>query len=768
MRFNTIRRRLLSALLTAAMVLTMAPPALAAECPNGAHTFGPTAVTVPATCHTSGVQKRVCTRCGKAELAETPVDPNNHEAVCTDNGDGLTHAARCPYDGYVNAREAHTFQNGRCAKCLAVNYSDVKISLPENLEIYANLGSTDAKLTLGAVSLTLGGADITGNYTLTYNWYYRGSSVGSGESYTLPASITSQEGEYAYVCFVMAIPKNDVNQRSVNASCTVTVQVRDLISAYAAVKCQDQEYLLSATNSHTTQSVANQIYAAVAARSSAAPSHVVFSAAPASTLGTFSAVAGASYGFSAASGALGSIRFLPGGSATGSFTVNFTAYDVRGGAYPGVLTIHVEQALSSGDIVYTAAKGGVISFDREDFAAFWKRTYSGGSLVSVSFPAMPAAREGALYCGYTSPARPGSPAAAGESYYYAPASASQQPLSMTFVPAPSFTGYAAIPFSAYGYNNQGSAIYLDGSVYLFISDGSIKSISYKAPQGGSVRLASGDFLSVFRTVTGQTGSDFTVQFLSLPASGSLHVSEGGRSVKLTSSNTGRYLFRCGGQAPLLSDVSYTPGSLKEESAAYVVYDGNGQLLYAGSVVFTSAASYTKRFPDVASGDWYYTYVMDLAEAGVIGGFDDGTYMPANEVTYSQALKLIMLAAGYDETAMKAPAGKHWASLYLAAARRDNLVSASVTEAYLDRKISRNVIAEIACKAMKLKSSSLTASPFSDVSMSDSYAPYILSLYEAKIINGTTLSNGQVKYYGVNSIKRSEIAAIIWRIYNYKK
>ena len=44
---------------------------------------------------------------------------------------------------------------------------------------------------------------------------------------------------------------------------------------------------------------------------------------------------------------------------------------------------------------------------------------------------------------------------------------------------------------------------------------------------------------------------------------------------------------------------------------------------------------------------------------------------------------------------------------------------------------------------------------------------MLSLYEAGIVEGTTLSNGQVMYYGVNAIRRSEMATIVWRMYNYK-
>ena len=159
-------------------------------------------------------------------------------------------------------------------------------------------------------------------------------------------------------------------------------------------------------------------------------------------------------------------------------------------------------------------------------------------------------------------------------------------------------------------------------------------------------------------------------------------------------------------------------------------------------------------------------VMDLAEAGVIDGMTPNTYSPDTTVTNAQALKLILLAAGYSEPAQT---GRHWASGYLTLAAREGLLptSSTITENNLDNNISRYAIAEIAAKALKLPSSTLTTSPFNDMAMTNASASYVLSLYEAGIVEGTTLSNGQVMYYGVNAIRRSEMATIVWRMYNYK-
>ena len=168
----------------------------------------------------------------------------------------------------------------------------------------------------------------------------------------------------------------------------------------------------------------------------------------------------------------------------------------------------------------------------------------------------------------------------------------------------------------------------------------------------------------------------------------------------------------------------------------------------------------KDVPKTTGTAWYYDAVVALASAGILGGFEDGTFRPDGEVTYGQALKMIMMAAGYPE---QAATTKHWASGYVAKAMSDGLLSQSVDP---DRKINRYAIAEIAAKALRLPTSTQTTSPFHDMAMTVSSAPYVLSLYDAKIVAGSTNNKGQVMYYGVNSIRRSEMAVIIQRMYDY--
>ena len=128
----------------------------------------------------------------------------------------------------------------------------------------------------------------------------------------------------------------------------------------------------------------------------------------------------------------------------------------------------------------------------------------------------------------------------------------------------------------------------------------------------------------------------------------------------------------------------------------------------------------------------------------------------------------LLLAGLLPTApaavyKKLPAtGKHWASGFLAAAKRDGLVPSTITESHLDRNISRYDIAKIAVLAMKLPQPTLTETPFTDMPLTNAYAPYVLAFYEAGIISGDDTG----KFQGAYAIKRSEMAKIVWNINAY--
>ena len=160
------------------------------------------------------------------------------------------------------------------------------------------------------------------------------------------------------------------------------------------------------------------------------------------------------------------------------------------------------------------------------------------------------------------------------------------------------------------------------------------------------------------------------------------------------------------------------------------------------------------FPDVAAGDWFYDDVMALAASGVIGGFPDGSFRPGSTVTTGQALKMILLAVGYDEPA---PVASHWARCYLDLALEEGILQrGEIVD--LDVTISRQLMAAVAARAMKAEKTSEKYT-FSDAQNND-----VQALADCGIIGG--YSDGTFRPN--NSLTRAELAAIVHRILMHRK
>ena len=684
-----------------------------------------------------------------AALAAASCPQCGGEVQCTDNGDGRTHTLYCPADGYTNRTAAHTFASGRCTACGAMDYSQVRITLPTDVSLTAALRDGDAAVSLEGVSLTLGTEDVTGEYTLSYSWYYNGNPVGTGQRCALPASVIGKEGDYDFVCFVTAVPGNALAGKTISASCTVKVHVQDLLSVTAVVGSRDLYLGLGDSTGRTPVSVADQITRAVAAKGGTA-SYVVFDKKPASTAGDLKFAAGERYQLSGSDGAaLSAVRFEP--SAAGTYAIGFTAYDQEGKAYPGLLTIAVEQALGSVDVLYVTEKGAAVTLNVSDFQAFWQKTYPQGQLTLIRFTALPTSSSGTLYRGYASAARPGTAVKAGESYY---AAAGDHFLlqDVAFVPASRYTGPVSIPFEAYGSDGSGNQTYRSGRIFLFVNPTKVAAVTCSAPESGSAVLSASGFRSVYSAVTGSQDSGFYIRFLEVPASGSLYADSG--ATRLTDASINDKVF----SYSAIGTLRYTAGTAQEESVRYAVYSSAGEPLYVGTLTFSVRAGEKNPYTDVKSTDWFYPYVIALTESGVIGGNTATTYGPRNAVTWGEALKMVLLAAGYDAQPSD---GSHWASGYLSLALSEGILKESVP---LRENITRGELAELAAAALTLTlSTDLKEAPFQDVPLTDEAAPAIAALKEAGIVGGTTLSDGQVVYRPAESLLRSEIAAIIWRI-----
>ncbi len=169
------------------------------------------------------------------------------------------------------------------------------------------------------------------------------------------------------------------------------------------------------------------------------------------------------------------------------------------------------------------------------------------------------------------------------------------------------------------------------------------------------------------------------------------------------------------------------------------------------------------FSDVPAGIWYEEYVYALSAQGVVAGYPDGTFRPAQAVTVGEALKLTLLSAGYPE--QDTPSGPDWSAPY-----QELAVTLSVIEegqfAEMNVPIARMEVAHMLARALGLDpmSAAEARGDGDDTPIfADTDDGYVHSLYYYGIIEGSVDETGATVFLPDDSLTRSEVCAILQRV-----
>ncbi len=453
---------------------------------------------------------------------------------------------------------------------------------------------------------------------------------------------------------------------------------------------------------------------------------------------------------------LGSVSFVPSKTGvsyrTGTLAVPFTAYGTTSAvsaavtSRSGMMYIMVTNGTVE-DISYQAPATGM-KLDGSDFLTVYRKaTNSTLATTAMYIQLLDVPAYGTLYYGSGSYLTSGTKLTAtniGSMLFSSNSAASNSISNITYIPG---TTKAAdtIRYVAYSTSN-GTPVYVGEINFGATAKGAIK---YHTNSAG-VTFKTTDF---FNADTGL----LSVQYITFgkPSSGTLYKNySNGKGTAISTTDLFSYS-NSGSQVTSINNLTYVPAA---------GYTGVVSIPYTGSNITGTQVSGTvkvyvvsKAFKDVPTTLWSYEYVTELTASGIVNGVTPTTFYPNSDVKYGEALKLIMLAAGYSE---QAKTGSHWASGYLTRAYRDGLVTNPNID--LNATVDRNTIASIAAKALKLSPVTNITSPFVD-----SNDGYVLALYQAGIVEGTT-NGGRTYYYGTSTIKRGEICAIICRINDYNQ
>ena len=434
---------------------------------------------------------------------------------------------------------------------------------------------------------------------------------------------------------------------------------------------------------------------------------------------------------------------------------DFTMRGEDGDTVKGTLCISIGGGVTAqgGDIRYTTTYSGRVQINANDIARFFEESYPGYTVQYMVLKGLPS--YGSLYYNYYGTSKYGTSSSMRMTealcdeidFYFNPSSSQYAMTELTYVP--SGVNYCAqIPFTAYGTGSRS----VSGTILISVNLDTVPDIYGPTPVNTAVPFPAA---SIYTAVSQASGLGLAgIQLLELPATnvGTIYVGSG----TATRANTSTvYGYSSGNQR--ISQLRFVPASGYTGSVEipYVACNSSG-VPFASGKLCLGVVRQMEDYSDISATTWCYKYVLELSDAGVISGYSDGTFRPNDTVTYGAALKLIMLAAGYDE---QKPVNSNVFSGYLARAKADGLVSGNVD---LTAKITRLAVAQIAAKAMGLSITNLSSvQPFTDTT-----DPYVRALNAAGIVGGY-FENGTSTYKPYNTLTRGAMSAIVWRMEQYQ-
>lgn len=180
------------------------------------------------------------------------------------------------------------------------------------------------------------------------------------------------------------------------------------------------------------------------------------------------------------------------------------------------------------------------------------------------------------------------------------------------------------------------------------------------------------------------------------------------------------------------------------------------------------SDYPQKFWDVSKEHWAFLYIADLAERGVISGYEDGSFRPSRTVTRAEWAKIMVQAAGVqlnDNALYFTDMSNHWANKYVNAAK--NYLTGYADGSYRpDQATTREdvTVAMVRLKGYDLSNVDYSyLTKFTDVESVSNYAKgYVAVAVQNNLISGFEDNT----FRGQDTLTRAEAATLLYRAFQH--
>ncbi|MEK3765065.1 S-layer homology domain-containing protein [Solibacillus sp. FSL K6-4121] len=186
-------------------------------------------------------------------------------------------------------------------------------------------------------------------------------------------------------------------------------------------------------------------------------------------------------------------------------------------------------------------------------------------------------------------------------------------------------------------------------------------------------------------------------------------------------------------------------------------------LAAGAVVAVAPqADAALSFKDVKETNTHYANIMDLAERGIIKGYEDGTFRPGDSIKRGNAAHIIASIIGLDTTNVTNPNFKDISTKNSNYGAIAALANAGIINGFEDGtyrandNLTRGQMAKIIANAFKLTSNG-EALPFTDIQNSQ-YKENIAALFSNNVTTGVTATTFDAK----SNVTRGQLSSFVVR------